>query len=134
FGPNSAHPYENPSPWSNLIEVVSIIIIPMASIVMFGRMIKDRGHALVIYGAMMALLLAGVVLAIHAEMQPSAAIPGLPVERAGRQHGGQGGAARADCIGDLGGGHDGHIQRFRERDARQFSGAGRAGAHVANDA
>ena len=31
FGPNSAHPFENPSPWSNLLEVVSIIIVPMAS-------------------------------------------------------------------------------------------------------
>ena len=41
FGPNSAHPFENPSPWSNLLEVISIIIIPMASIVMFG--LHDQG-------------------------------------------------------------------------------------------
>ena len=53
FGPNSAHPFENPSPWSNLLEVISIIIIPMASIVMFGLMIKDRAHAAVIYGVML---------------------------------------------------------------------------------
>ena len=45
FGPNSTHPFENPSPWSNLLEVISIIIVPMASIVMFGLMIKDRAHA-----------------------------------------------------------------------------------------
>ncbi|MFI5458566.1 MAG: potassium-transporting ATPase subunit KdpA [Isosphaerales bacterium] len=87
FGPNSTHPFENPSPWSNLIEVVSIIIIPMASIVMFGRMIKDRAHAVVIYGVMMVLLLAGVAVAIHAETQPSAATAGLAIQRGGNLEG-----------------------------------------------
>ena len=87
YGPNSTHPLENPSPWSNLIEVVSIIIIPMASIVMFGRMIKDRAHATVIFGVMMVLLLAGLALAIHAETQPSAATVGLAVQRGGNLEG-----------------------------------------------
>ena len=81
FGPNSAHPYENPSPWSNLLEVVSIIIIPMASIVMFGKMIKDRAHAAVIFGVMLLLLLAGLIVAIGSEVQPSAATDGLPAAR-----------------------------------------------------
>ncbi len=53
--------------------MISIIIIPMASIVMFGRMIKDRAHAAVIFGVMLVLLLAGVAVAIRAELQPSAA-------------------------------------------------------------
>jgi potassium-transporting ATPase potassium-binding subunit len=87
FGPNSTHPFENPTPWSNLIEVISIIVIPMATIVMFGRMIKDRAHALVIYAVMMALLLCGTVVAIHAELQPSAAAAGLPVARGGQLEG-----------------------------------------------
>jgi len=87
FGPNSAHPLENPSPWSNMIEVVSIIIIPMASIVMFGRMIKDRAHAVVIYGVMIVLLLAGAAVAIHAEIQPSAATAGLAVQSGGNLEG-----------------------------------------------
>ncbi len=81
FGPNSAHPFENPGPWSNLLEVVSIIIIPMASIVMFGRMIKDRAHAAVVFGVMLLLLVVGLVLAIGSEVQPSAATAGLPVAR-----------------------------------------------------
>jgi K+-transporting ATPase ATPase A chain len=79
FGPNSAHPFENPSPWSNLIEIVSIIIIPMASIVMFGLMINDRKHATVIFSVMLFLLLVGLVVAIASELQPSAAARGLPV-------------------------------------------------------
>jgi K+-transporting ATPase ATPase A chain len=87
FGPNSAHPFENPTPWSNILEVVSIILIPMASIVMFGLMIKDRAHAAVVYGVMMALLLAGVGVAIWAELQPSAATEGLAVARGGNMEG-----------------------------------------------
>jgi K+-transporting ATPase ATPase A chain len=81
FGPNSAHPYENPSPWSNLLEVVSIIIIPMASIVMFGKMIKDRAHAAVIFGVMLLLLVVGLMVAIGSEVQPSAATDGLAAAR-----------------------------------------------------
>jgi potassium-transporting ATPase potassium-binding subunit len=87
FGPNSTHPFENPTPWSNILEVVSIILIPMASIVMFGRMIKDRAHAAVVYGVMLALLLTGVGIAIWAELQPSAATAGLPVARGGNMEG-----------------------------------------------
>jgi potassium-transporting ATPase potassium-binding subunit len=87
FGPNSAHPFENPSPWSNLLEVISIIILPMASIVMFGRMIKDRAHAAVIYGVMLTMLLIGTIVAIAAEAQPSAAVAGLAVSTGGNLEG-----------------------------------------------
>ena len=87
FGPNSSHPFENPNPWSNLLEVISIIIIPMASIVMFGRMIKDRAHATVIYGVMLLMLIVGVAIAIVAESQPSAATAGLPVGKNGNLEG-----------------------------------------------
>jgi K+-transporting ATPase ATPase A chain len=87
FGPNSAHPFENPNPWSNLLELISIIIIPMASIVMFGRLIKDYRHGAVIFGVMLALLLAGMAVAIHAELEPSAATAGLPVRSDGNLEG-----------------------------------------------
>jgi K+-transporting ATPase ATPase A chain len=87
FGPNSAHPFENPTPWSNILEVVSIILVPMAAIVMFGLMIKDRAHAAVVYGVMLALLFTGAGIAIWAELKPSAATAGLPVARAGNMEG-----------------------------------------------
>ncbi len=79
FGPNSAHPLENPTPWSNILEVIAIILVPMASIVMFGRMIRDRAHAAVVYGVMTALLVAGASIAIWSELHPSPAAEGLPV-------------------------------------------------------
>ena len=79
FGPNSAHPFENPTPWSNILEVIAIILVPMATIVMFGRMIRDRAHAAVVYGVMTALLVTGASIAIWSELHPSPAVEGLPV-------------------------------------------------------
>ncbi len=79
FGPNSAHPFENPSPWSNLLSVISIVVLPMASIVMAGKMLKDAKHAAVIYGVMLSILIVAVVVAVSAELNPSAATEGLPV-------------------------------------------------------
>lgn len=79
FGPNSAHPFENPSPWSNLLSIVSIVMLPMASMVMAGRMLRDMKHALVLYGVMLAFLITGAAIAINAEVRPSAAAEGLPV-------------------------------------------------------
>jgi K+-transporting ATPase ATPase A chain len=81
FGPNSTHPYENPTPWSNLIEIVSIVLLPMSSMVMAGSMIRNRRHASVLYGVMLTLLVAGVITAVSFEAQPSAATDGLPVAR-----------------------------------------------------
>ena len=79
FGPNSAHPFENPSPWTNLLSIASIVVLPMASIVMAGLMLRNMKHAMVLYGVMLALLVVGAVIAILAEVRPSAATTGLPV-------------------------------------------------------
>ncbi len=87
FGANSAHPFESPSPLANLIEVMAIILIPMASIVMFGRLIKDRAHAMVIYGVMLAMLLCGLVIAVLAETSPVETIRTLAVRQMGNLEG-----------------------------------------------
>jgi K+-transporting ATPase ATPase A chain len=87
FGANSAHPLENPTPLGNLIEVIAIIIIPMASIVMFGRLISDRAHAAVIYGVMLAMLLCGTVIAIVAETAPVDSMRQTAVQQTGNLEG-----------------------------------------------
>ncbi|MDR3639301.1 MAG: potassium-transporting ATPase subunit KdpA [Isosphaeraceae bacterium] len=79
FGPNSAHPFENPTPWSNLLSVAAIVVLPMASMVMAGRMLRNNRHAAVLFGVMLTLMLTGTVVAIWAESKPSAATAGLPV-------------------------------------------------------
>ena len=79
FGPNSTHPYENPSPWSNMLSIFSIVALPMASIIMAGIMLRDRKHSMVIFGVMLSLLITGCTIAILSEVKPSAATLGLPV-------------------------------------------------------
>jgi len=75
FGANSAHPFENPSAWSNYLECVSILLFPFSLVVMFGRMLNQMRHALVIYGVMMVMFVGMIVWAVHYDTaQPN---PGL---------------------------------------------------------
>jgi K+-transporting ATPase ATPase A chain len=60
FGANSCHPFENPSAFTNWLECTSIILIPMACVVMFGRMIGNFRHASVVFGVML-LCYAGLI-------------------------------------------------------------------------
>jgi K+-transporting ATPase ATPase A chain len=87
FGANSTHPYENPTPWSNQLELFSIIVLPMSSLVMFGRILKDRAQAMVVYGVMLAFLVVGIIVAVAAEAEPSPAAAGLPVARGANMEG-----------------------------------------------
>lgn len=52
FNTNSAHPFENPTPLSNLIEMVSILLIPAALCFTFGKMVGDRRQGVAIFAAM----------------------------------------------------------------------------------
>ena len=80
FGPNSAHPFENPSFFTNIIECISILLIPMATVWMFGRITGRMRDAVVIFSVMMALLVLKAGAAIWLEGAPATALSGLPVE------------------------------------------------------
>lgn len=80
FGPNSTHPFENPSFFTNMVECVCILLIPMASVWMFGRITKRTRHAAVIFVVMAVILVSSVGLAVNFESAPTAAFTGLPVE------------------------------------------------------
>jgi potassium-transporting ATPase potassium-binding subunit len=69
FGANSAHPFENPSAWTNYLTCMNILIFPMSLVVMFGRMVGNMRHAAVIYGVMMAMFLVMIGWAIHWDTQ-----------------------------------------------------------------
>jgi K+-transporting ATPase ATPase A chain len=81
FGPNSTHPMENPSFWTNTIQTVSIILVPMACVWMFGRIIGRMRHATVLFGVMLALMLTRVVFAGWFEAAPTQAFAELPIEQ-----------------------------------------------------
>jgi K+-transporting ATPase ATPase A chain len=79
FGPNSAHPLENPNMWTNLLQTVAIVLIPMACVWMFGRILGRPRHARLIFAVMLGLLVTKLSLAMWAEAAPTAAFAGLPV-------------------------------------------------------
>lgn len=74
FGQNSAHPFENPTPLSNFIEVFVIFWLGSGLVYMFGLMAKDRRQGWAIWAAMFALFLAGFATLWWAELQPNHAV------------------------------------------------------------
>ena len=69
YGQNSAHPFENPTPFSNLLEMFGLLIIPAGLVCAFGIMIGDRRHAWCIFAVMFVLLAGGFSLAWWSETQ-----------------------------------------------------------------
>jgi potassium-transporting ATPase potassium-binding subunit len=81
FGPNSAHPYENPTPLSNLAECWSITIIPMAMVWTLGEMLRRRRLAVVIFVTMLALYLPLVTFAVSQEFGGNPAIAAMGLDQ-----------------------------------------------------
>jgi K+-transporting ATPase ATPase A chain len=67
FNTNSAHPFENPTPLSNLMEMFSIFLIPAGLTVTLGRMTKAPKHGWAVFAAMATLFFVGVSVAYYAE-------------------------------------------------------------------
>jgi K+-transporting ATPase ATPase A chain len=67
FNANSAHPFENPTPWTNFWAMFLIFAIPSGLVWMFGRMVGNARHAWAVWAAMFVLFLAGVSTAYWAE-------------------------------------------------------------------
>mgnify|MGYP002117565952 FL=1 len=87
FGPNSTHPFENASFFTNFIETMSIIVIPMACVWMFGRLTGRMKHAAVIFAVMLSLLCVKLGCAVYFESAPSAAFHGLDIENSSNLEG-----------------------------------------------
>ena len=84
FGQNSAHPFENPTPLSNFVEVFVIFWLGSALVYMFGVMAGDRRQGWAIWAAMFALFLAGFAALWWAELQPNPAL-GLTASLEGKE-------------------------------------------------
>jgi K+-transporting ATPase ATPase A chain len=67
FNANSAHPYENPTPLSNFLQMVFIFMIPAGLTYTFGKMVRDTRQGWAIFAAMSVLFLAGVGVVYSAE-------------------------------------------------------------------
>ena len=76
FGVNSAHPFENPTPLSNLMEMISLLLIPAALCFTFGRNVKDKRQGIAIFLAMFLLLAAALAIVGWAEQQATPQLAG----------------------------------------------------------
>jgi len=76
FNANSAHPFENPTPFSNFLQILSIFIIPAGLTYTLGRMTGSPGHGWAVLAAMFVLFAAGFTAIYWAESQPHPLIHG----------------------------------------------------------
>lgn len=67
FNANSAHPFENPSPASNLLQMLLIFLIPASLTVSLGRMVKDRRQGIALFFSMALLFMGTALLVMHLE-------------------------------------------------------------------
>jgi len=67
FNANAAHPFENPTPWTNFLSMLAIFVVPAGLTYTFGRMVKNQRHGWALWAAMFVLFAAGVTTAYWAE-------------------------------------------------------------------
>jgi K+-transporting ATPase ATPase A chain len=99
FNANSAHPFENATAFTNLVEMLLVLIIPAALVFMYGRMTGNRRQGYAIYGVMMVMFLGAASVAYIAEAH------GSPAQHAAGLH-------THVISGSTGGNMEGKEQRF----------------------
>ena len=99
YGVNSAHPLENPDPWSNLFEMISLLLIPAALCFTFGRNIKDKKQGVAVFLAMFIMLALALAVVGYTEQVSTPQIA-------------QGGAVDISTVGQAGGNMEGKETRF----------------------
>src|SRR5580658_3584300 len=82
FNANSAHPFENPTGFSNFVEMTALIVLPAALCYTFGKMVKDTRQGWAVLAAMAIILLPLLVLCVAMEQGGNPAFHGLPVDQA----------------------------------------------------
>jgi potassium-transporting ATPase potassium-binding subunit len=80
FNANSAHPFENPTPISNFVQILMIFIIPSGLTYTFGRMVKDQRQGWAVFAAFSVMFLAGVFVAYPAEQAGNSQFASLGVQ------------------------------------------------------
>jgi len=88
FGANSAHPFENPTPLTNFIEMLLIFLVPSALTYTLGRMAGSTRHGWAVWSAMAAMFLAGVLAVYSAESRGNPLLQGVDTKASAIQPGG----------------------------------------------
>jgi len=87
FNANSAHPYENPTPFSNFLEMLLIFLIPAGLTYTFGKMVRDTRQGWALFAAMLVMFLGGVAVVYSAEMAGNPILTKLGVADTGNMEG-----------------------------------------------
>ncbi len=90
FDQNSAHPYENPTPLSNFLEMLALLLIPAGFVFMFGRMVRDMRQGRTLFIAMSVIFLVALFLVTSFEQRgtPQLAAAGVELKPTALQPGG----------------------------------------------
>jgi potassium-transporting ATPase potassium-binding subunit len=88
FNANGAHPYENPTPLTNLIELLAIVLLPAALTNTFGRMVRQPRQGWLLYCAMVFLFACGLLFVHHVEQRGNPLLLGVDSQRSALQCGG----------------------------------------------
>ncbi len=80
FNANSAHPFENPTAFSNVLQLISILLIPAALPFTFGKLIRSQKHGFILFVTMLTLLVVGLGLSLFSEYLPHPSISGTVME------------------------------------------------------
>ncbi len=94
FNANSAHPYENPTPFTNLLEIWSLLLIPFAMPFLFGRMLGRMREGIALLAVMLLLLGTAFGISLASETRTTPALTAAGLVHA-PEHGGQGAALHA---------------------------------------
>lgn len=77
YGPNSAFPLENPTPFSNLLETVALVLLPVAQVFMIGHLLRNLAFARLVFGVMAAFSVLFIALILPMEQAPNPAFAQL---------------------------------------------------------
>ena len=81
FGVNSAHPFENPTPLSNFLEMLSILLIPAALCYTFGKMVGDTRQGWAVLAAMTIIFVCALAVTVWAEQRGNLAFASLGIDQ-----------------------------------------------------
>ncbi|WP_423379502.1 potassium-transporting ATPase subunit KdpA [Burkholderia sp. LMG 32019] len=81
FNANSAHPYENPTPFANFLQIFSILIIPASLCLVFGRVIGDRRQGIAVLAAMTVAFVIAIGVEVNAEQGGNPTLAALHVDQ-----------------------------------------------------
>ncbi len=87
FNANSAHPFENPTPWTNFLEMLALLLIPAASCYTYGLMVNNTRQGWAILSAMVLILLPLIFINIYAERIGNSKMIPLNIESVGNMEG-----------------------------------------------